>query len=250
MSFTNTASDELRDILTKYCNHYRNIPDIERNIWNLLTKVSEDLRYELLSSITDRDIGYTVLTLAAGRGHTELCVTLLSSLPPADRLKLILSNKYTALHVAALEGHTETVSGILNCLTAEQQLQLLFTQNSFGNTALHDAARMGHTETVKTLLDNLTPEQQLQLLFTQDSDGDTALHYAARKGHTETVKTMLHNLTPEQQLQILSVQNKKGMTASEESARFYTNSDTMRTLEHYQKEAQYGVNYRKFALFT
>ena len=162
MSYTNTASSELRQILTKYCNHYRNIPDIE-SIRNLLTKVSEDLRYELFSSITDSD-GDTVLAEAAWRGHTELCITLLSSLPSADRLKLILVNKHTALHWAADGGHTETVSGILTCLTAEQQLQLLFKQDSDGNTALHYAAQEGRTETVKTMIDNLTPEQQLQLL--------------------------------------------------------------------------------------
>ena len=249
MSFTNTASDELRDILTKYCNHYRNIPDIERNIWNLLTKVPGALRYELLSSITDRDIGYTVLTLAAGRGHRELCVTLLSSLPPADRLKLILVNKYTALHWAAYWGRTETVSGILNCLTADQQIQLLFTQDGYGNTALHYAAQV-RTETVKTLLDNLQPEQQLQLLFTQNKESDTAFHTSARKGHTETVTTMLDNLLPEQQLKLLSVKNKEGMTASQEAVGYDGNSYTMRTLEHYQKEAHYGVNFRKYAKFS
>ena len=133
------------------------------SIRNQLTKVSEDLRYELLASITDND-GDTVLTRAAYRGHTELCVTLLSSLPPADRLKLIRVNKRTALHRAAYWGYTYTVSGILNCLTAEQQLQLLFTQDFRGDTALHKAVQFGHTETVKRQLDNLTPEQQLQLL--------------------------------------------------------------------------------------
>ena len=127
MSPTNTASDELREILADYCNPYRNISDIEI-VENLLTQVSEDLRYELLSSITDSD-GITVLSRAALRGHAELCVTLLSSLPPADRLKLILVDTPTALHAAAWWGYTDTVSGILNCLTAEQQLQLLFTQD-------------------------------------------------------------------------------------------------------------------------
>ena len=72
---------------------------------NLITKVSEDLRYELLSSITD-SVGYTVLKNAASRGHTELCVTLLSSLPPADRLKLILvenTQLYIMLHHSATQ---------------------------------------------------------------------------------------------------------------------------------------------------
>ena len=152
-----------------------------------------------------------MLKVAAVRGHTELCVTLLSSLPPADRLKLILVNKYTALHWAAHWGDTETVSGILNCLTAEQQLQLLFTQDSGGDTALHNAALWGHTETVKTLLDILTPEQQLKLL---------------------------------------SVRNIKVMTASEEAAGYHETLDIMRTLAHYQNEADYTINYRKFAIFT
>ena len=116
--------------------------------------------------------------------------------------------------------------------------------------ALHHAVNHRDKSSVKTLLDGLTPEQQLKLLFTQDKKGKTALHDAARKGHTDAVKTLLDYLTPEQQLNLLSVQNKKGMTAFEEAAGRYTDTDTMRTLEHYQKEAQYGVNYRKFALFT
>ena len=182
MSPTNTASDELRKILTEYCNHYRDISDIEI-VENPLTKVSEDLRYELLSSVRDRD-GDTVLTAAAYRGHTELCVTLLSSLPPADRLKLILVDGHTALHWAAYRGYTETVSGILSCLTADQQLQLLFTQKCDGRTALHDAAWRGHKETVKRLLDNLTPEQQLQLLSLQNKNGRTA-HMTSE--HLETI---------------------------------------------------------------
>ena len=79
MSSTNTASGELRQSITEYCYHDRNIPDIN-SIRNQLTEVSEDLRYELLSSIRDSVSGDTVLTVAAGRGHTELCVTLLSYL--------------------------------------------------------------------------------------------------------------------------------------------------------------------------
>ena len=180
MSSTDTASDELRQLLTEYCNHKRNISNIE-NVKNLLNQVSEDLRYGLLG-----DYGTTVLAVAAKRGHTELCVTLLSSLPPADRLKLILVTKYTALHSAASKGHTETVSGILNCLSADQQLQLLFTLDSDGDTALHDAALNGHTEIVKTLLDNLRPEQQLQLLSVQNYDGKTAFQRAADDKQKET----------------------------------------------------------------
>ena len=245
MSSTNTASDELRKILTECCNLKWYFPDVTKSIKSLLTDVSEDLSYNLISSITDSD-GYTVLTLAASRGYTEMCVTLLSSLPQADRLKLILDDKHTALHSAAAEGHTETVSGELNGLTAEQRLDLLFTGHIIGGTALHYAAREGHTETVKTMLDNLTPEQQLKLLITQNSDGDTALHEAAREGRTETVTTLLDNLTPEQQLQLLSVQNKEGKTAYEEAAGHYI-TGVEKTLEHYQKEADYRVNYRKFA---
>ena len=204
MSFTNG----LREILIEYCIHIRNISDTA-SVKSLLTKVSENLRYELLASITDSD-GDSVLTLAAGRGHRELCVTLLSSLPPADRLQLILVNKFTALHTAAAQGYTDTISGILNCLTADQHLQLLFTQDRDGGTAFHDAAQKGHTETVKTLLDNLTPDQQLKLL---------------------------------------SVQNKKRKTATQHAAAYYGNSDTETALEHYQKEADYGVNFRKFAKY-
>ena len=247
MSSTNTASDELRQILAEIFSDDDNFPGIE-SVRNLLTKVSEALRYELLSAITD-DYRTTVLTEAARRGHAELCVTLLSSLPSADRLKLILVDQFTALHWAALRGHTETVSGILNCLTADQQLQLLFTQDSNGNTALHWAALGGLTETVKTLLDKLTPEQQLHLLSVKNEEGKTALHDAAREGHTETVKILLDNLTPEQQLKLLAVQNDEGMTASQVASGLSGNK-TEKILEQYRIEADHGVNYREFAEFT
>ena len=46
MSSTNTASDELSQILTEYCHPGGNISDIEI-VENPLTQVSEDLRYEL-----------------------------------------------------------------------------------------------------------------------------------------------------------------------------------------------------------
>ena len=185
MSSTHAAAKEhLRQILTDYCrNGNAECPDIER-LKNLFSKVSDDQRYELLSSITD-SYGYTVLTLAAYRGHTELCVTLLSSLPPADRLKLILVDGITALHTAAYRGYTNTISGILNCLTADQQLQLLFTQDSIGDTALHDSAQRGRTETVKALFDNLTSEQQLKLLFVLDNAGKTACQLAAASKQKE-----------------------------------------------------------------
>ena len=248
MSSTNTASDELGESLTEYCNFNRNISDTE-SVRNLLPQVSEALRYELLSSVKNSN-GNTVLTRAAYKGHTELCVTLLSSLPPADRLKLILVNKRTALHCAAYQGYTNTVSGILNCLTADQQHQLLFKQDSVGDTALLEAACKGHTETVKSILDNLAPEQQLNLLLTKNCFGNTALHYAVREGHTETVKNMLDNLTPEQQLKLLSEKNAEGKTASQEAVGYYGTFYTMSTLEHYQQEAYYGVNFRKFAKFS
>ena len=245
MSSIQTA-EELSKILNDYYNSMGHIyPDIER-LKNLLSEVSDAQRYELLSSIR----GDIALIEAAPLGKTELCVTLLSVLPQADKLKLIPFDELRAFHFAALWRYTETISGILNCLTAEQQLQLLFTQDSDGDTALHDAARMGHTETVKTLLDNLTPEQQLKLLFTWNLYGNTALHDAAQQGHTGAVKSLLDILTPEQQLKLLSVRNHKDMTASEEPAGYYEFPVTMRTMEHYQNEANYRVYYCKFAIFT
>ena len=63
------------------------------------------------------------------------------------------------------------------------------------------------------------------------------------------MKALLDNLTPEQQLKLLSVQNEEGKTASQRAAGLFGTSNTMTTLEQYQKEADYGVNYRKFASF-
>ena len=67
---THTAADELKQILTEYCIASEKYPDIER-VKNLLSKVSDDQRYELLSSVSD-EFRYTVLTVAAHRGHIGL----------------------------------------------------------------------------------------------------------------------------------------------------------------------------------
>ena len=45
-----------------------------------------------------------------------------------------------------------------------------------------------------------------------------------------TVETLLDKITPEQKLKLLSVQNEEVMTAS----------DTIRTLKHYKKNAEFG----------
>ena len=116
--------------------------------------------------------------------------------------------------------------------------------------AVHYAVKQGGKSSVKTVLDNLSPEQQMQSLFTQDGAGNTALHEAALRGYTETVKSLLGYLAPEQQLQLLFVKNKKSNTASQEASGKFGTSDTMTTLEQYQVEADYGVNYRKFVKFT
>ena len=129
MSSTHAAAKELlRQILTDYCrNGNAECPDIER-LKNLFSKVSDDQRYELLSLITD-DYRNTALALAAYRGHTELCLTLLSSLPSADRRQLILVDDITALHQAAYQGYTDTASGILNCLTADRSCDYSFSSH-------------------------------------------------------------------------------------------------------------------------
>ena len=77
MSSNQTAVDKLSQILTDYCNSFgTKSPDNEK-LKNLLSKVSDDQGYELLSSITDTDrYGDTVLTSAAFMGQTELCVTV------------------------------------------------------------------------------------------------------------------------------------------------------------------------------
>ena len=114
--------------------------------------------------------------------------------------------------------------------------------------AVHYAVKQGDKGSVKTLLDSLTPEERSQLLFKQDREGNTVLHLAAREGHTETMKIVLDNITPEQHLQLRSIQNKDGSTAYQEAVRRYGTSDIIiKTLEQYQIEADYGVNYRKFA---
>ena len=78
MSSTQTVADELRQILTDYCNSLRTMCAVIERLRNLLSKVADDQRCDLLASIRYSN-GHTVLTRAAFIGHTQLCHSALIS---------------------------------------------------------------------------------------------------------------------------------------------------------------------------
>ena len=64
------------------------------------------------------------------------------------------------------------------------------------------------------------------------------------------MKTLLDKLAPEQQLKLLSVKNNNSNTAFQGASGRFGTTDTVRTFEHSQKEANYKVNYCKTVKFT
>jgi ankyrin repeat protein len=154
--------------------------------------------------------GQTALSLAAGKGHTELVILLLE-----NGASLIATNKVeeTALHRAAFMGHKETVRVLL------QKGAALDAAHEDGWTALHLAASWGKTDRVDLLLEEavrregschrgggnsqdehaethlaLLPGGMQAFLDATTSDRRTALHVALEGGHKMVVRMLLeHN---------------------------------------------------------
>mgnify|MGYP001804276488 CR=1 FL=1 len=125
-------------------------PDIEK-LRDLLSKVTDEQKLDILQRIKSEVAGMTVLHKAAYRDDAEVLKTILSSLQYSDRpivLMMVDNMNRTPLHEATLGGHTESVKAILDSLTADQQLQLMFDQEWDGKTAVEMAS--GETAGVMT----------------------------------------------------------------------------------------------------
>ena len=102
-------------------------PDIKK-LRELLSKVTDEKKLNILKQTTSRLTGGTALHAAADRGDAEMIATILSSLQSSYRLKLLMmrdDDNNTPLHAAAQGGHTESVRAILTSMTADQQIELL-----------------------------------------------------------------------------------------------------------------------------
>ena len=78
-----------------------------------------------------------------------------------------------------------------------------------------------------------------------------AVHYAVKQGGKVSAKTLLDSLTPEKKLQLLSTKDKKdvdGKTAVQ-SAPADERKEIDKMLRQYMREADFEVNYGRFALF-
>ena len=79
-----------------------------------------------------------------------------------------------------------------------------------------------------------------------------ALHRAVKQGDKSSVKTILDSLTPKEQLLFLSTKDKKdesGKTAIQ-CAPADERKEIDKMLRQYMREADFEVNYGKFALFS
>ena len=142
----------LKDMMREYVTEYKCYPDIEE-LRELLSKVTDEQKLNILQQAKSRMTGRTALHVAAYRCDAEMITTILSSLRSEDSLKLLIMRDFsmcTPLHYAALRGHTESVKAILNSLTANQQMQLLTVED--GSLRGKTAVEMASGETADVLI--------------------------------------------------------------------------------------------------
>ena len=172
-----SAEKLLQGMMTQYTKHWPSsvYPDMKK-LREVLTQLSDEQKLHILRQMY---LGLrTTLYFAAGRGHTEIISTLLTSLQSsADRLKLLMVSKHsTPLHAAALYGHTESVKMILDCLTADQQIQIMSVQDYWGETAIQWAENWGHTDTVRVLREYQHRAEQIQFQLEQHEEEQRRLY--------------------------------------------------------------------------
>ena len=144
-----SSQQRLQQVLSHYLDTQQ-CPDVAE-VRRLLSEVTPDVALQTLKVCESKLSTWTALARAATCNHTELIVTILSSLPQQHRLDLLMAYTFTPLHRAAYYGSTESVEALLSQLTAAQQLQLLSVRDSGGRTAAVLATQLVHTETVKVL---------------------------------------------------------------------------------------------------
>lgn len=104
-----------------------------RGLEHLLNLVDHSTKVKLLGR-------HETLEKAASRSDSTIINTILSTIPPDQRLAVLIRNKSTPLHRAAFWGELESVEAILSHLTPEQQLKLLSARNSMGYTPAERAS--------------------------------------------------------------------------------------------------------------
>ena len=175
------------------------------------------------------DDGYTALTMASYKGHTEILKLLLADRKTDPNRQN--ENGYTPLMSASDHGYTKTV-----------ELLLKYGANpniTDEDTALMIASHHGHTETVEALLAD--PRTDLNI---HGWGGDTALMLASDEGHTEIVKLLKRAILKKKITRVgkLSL----GLTAAHQRAthRLYTpgGSEAKKIAEKYPQGPRWNPN--------
>ena len=149
-------------------------PDTEK-LRELLSKDTDEQKLNILQQ-TKGVWDMTALHVAAYRDDAEMITTILSSLKPSDRLKLLMMRdnvKCTPLHEAAWRGNSKSVRIILDCLAADHQIQIMSVQDYVGETAIQYAERRRHTDTVRVLKEY---QQRANNLSREEYSKFTTLH--------------------------------------------------------------------------
>ena len=137
-----SAAEELKNVVREYVTKSEYRLDEER-LGELLSKVTDEQKLNILQQTKCEVAGMTALHKAAQRGHAEVLNTVLSTLQSSDRLKVLMAKDYmkrTPLHEAVFSNQTESVKAVLDSLTADQQTQLLTEQEWYGKTPVEMAS--------------------------------------------------------------------------------------------------------------
>ena len=149
-----SAYAELKLMVEKYLGHQSEQPDNFETLKELLASVEPSNRKEILAR-EGSVAGYTILHRAIKNNHIKLVDTILSAIPEAERLGILLLCPVTPLHVAALVGSKDIVDNILKHLPAAQQRVLTTTttrvKGAAQQTPLEWATEVGHTEIISIL---------------------------------------------------------------------------------------------------
>ena len=116
--------------------------------------------------------GQNCLHIAAGRGHFNLCKTLIEKI--SFNVHMVDNKKWAALHYAAQNGSYK----LMKYFIAKGTDVLLKTED--GLNCLHIAACHGHLNLCKTLINEINFDVNIA-----DDEGWTALHRSAQSGNDE-----------------------------------------------------------------
>ena len=116
--------------------------------------------------------GQNCLHIAAGRGHFNLCKTLIEKIN--FNVHMVDNKKWAALHYAAQNGSYK----LMKYFIAKETDVLLKTED--GLNCLHIAACHGHLNLCKTLINEINFDVNIA-----DDEGWTALHRSAQSGNDE-----------------------------------------------------------------